>query len=301
MASNPYVNKVQLADGTTLIDISDSTATASDVASGKYFYTAAGVKTQGTASGGSAIVVTEEQDSAGGIIKHITAVDISSDTVDAAHLLYGYTAHNSSGTAITGEYVPSGSSLQTKSETYTPTTSQQTDTITPDTGYDGLSSVGITINAVPTGTATAPSTISGTSATVSTGTNTITLSKTVSVTPNVSTAGYISSGTAGNSNVSLTASVTTKAAATIHPSSSSQSIASGTYLTGAQTINAVTTTNLSASNILSGVTIKVGDSSDDDCVASVTGNVTFSTYYTGSSVPSSSLGVDGDIYLQTGS
>ena len=39
--------------------------------------------------------------------------------------------------------------LQTKSETYTPTTSQQTDTITPDAGYDGMDEVDITINAVP--------------------------------------------------------------------------------------------------------------------------------------------------------
>ena len=31
----------------------------------------------------------------------------------------------------------------------------------------------------------------------------------------------------------------------------------------------------------------------------VTGSVTFATYYTGNSVPSSSLGVDGDIYLQS--
>ena len=30
-----------------------------------------------------------------------------------------------------------------------------------------------------------------------------------------------------------------------------------------------------------------------------TGDVTFQHYYTGSSAPSSSLGVDGDIYLQT--
>ena len=37
----------------TALDISDTTAVASDVASGKYFYTSAGVKTAGTASGGS--------------------------------------------------------------------------------------------------------------------------------------------------------------------------------------------------------------------------------------------------------
>ena len=37
----------------TALDISDTTAVASDVAQGKYFYTAAGVKTAGTGSGGS--------------------------------------------------------------------------------------------------------------------------------------------------------------------------------------------------------------------------------------------------------
>ena len=141
------------------------------------------------------------------------------------------------------------------------------------------------ISAVANGTVTAPSTISGTSATVSTGTNTLTLSKTVSVTPNVSTAGYISAGTAGNSTVSLTASVTTKAAATITPGTTSQTIAAGTYLTGAQTIAG--DADLVASNIVSGVQI-----------FGVTGNVVLQSYYTGSSVPSSSLGQNGDIYLQ---
>lgn len=37
----------------TAVDISDTTAVASDVAQGKYFYTSLGVKTAGTASGGS--------------------------------------------------------------------------------------------------------------------------------------------------------------------------------------------------------------------------------------------------------
>ena len=128
----------------------------------------------------------------------------------------------------------------------------------------------VTVAAMPSGSATPAASISGTSATVSTGTNTLTLSKTVSNTPQVS-AGYVSSGTAGNTNVSLTASVTTKAATTYHPSSSQQTIASDTYLTGTQTINAVTTTNLTAANIKSGVVVQVGDSSDPDSVTSVTG------------------------------
>lgn len=42
------VNKVQLADGTTLIDITDTTASAADVAEGVVFYTADGVRTVGT-------------------------------------------------------------------------------------------------------------------------------------------------------------------------------------------------------------------------------------------------------------
>lgn len=48
---NPYVNKVT-ANGQTLIDLTQDTAIASDVASGKYFHLATGERVAGTASGG---------------------------------------------------------------------------------------------------------------------------------------------------------------------------------------------------------------------------------------------------------
>jgi len=110
----------------------------------------------------------------------------------------------------------------------------------------------------------------------------------VSVTPNVSTAGWVSSGTAGTITMSAssnTQQLTTKAATTYTPGTTDQTMASGQYLTGVQTIKG--SANLVSSNILNGVQI-----------FNVTGNVEFNSYYTGTSAPSSSLGSDGDIYLQ---
>lgn len=164
--------------------------------------------------------------------------DTSDATLDSGNkMLSGNTAY-ANGTKYTGTITSKSSSDLTASGA----------TVTAPAGYYASNAS----KSVASGSATAPSTISGTSATVSTGSNTITLSKTVSVTPSV-TAGYVSSGTAGNSSVSLTASVTTKAAATITPGTSNQTIASGTYLTGAQTISG--DANLVASNIKAGTSI----------------------------------------------
>ena len=165
--------------------------------------------------------------------------DVSDATLNNGNkMLSGNTAYGANGTKYTGSIA---------SKTGTDITASG-DTVTVPAGYYSSQQT----KTVASGSATAPASISGTSATVSTGTNTLTLSKTISVTPTVS-AGYVSSGTSGNSSVSLTASVTTKGATTYTPGTSDQTIASGTYLTGAQTISG--DADLVASNIKSGVTI----------------------------------------------
>lgn len=79
------VDTADAAGGTvrtiTAVDISDTTAIASDVASGKYFYTADGTKTAGTATGGT-VVVTDVSNTTG------TTAAITADSSTTAHSIY---------------------------------------------------------------------------------------------------------------------------------------------------------------------------------------------------------------------
>ena len=87
---------------------------------------------------------------------------------------------------------------------------------------------------------------------------------------------YILSGHSAYDNAGnlIVGTISSKAAATYYPSTSDQTIASGQYLSGTQTIKAVKLTNISAANIKYGVTVEVGDASDTDRVTSVAGTFT---------------------------
>ena len=247
-----------IVNGDINMDVTQTTATASDVLYGKTLIIADGTMATGTIQTVTAGTPTATK---GTVSNH--SISVTPSVVNTTGYITGGTKNGTAVTINASELV---------SGTYTVNSNGTKDI----TNYASIS--------VPSGNATAPTSITGTAATVSTGTNTLTLTKSVSVTPSV-TAGYVSSGTAGNSSVSLTANVTTKAAATITPSTTNQTIAAGTYLTGTQTIAG--DADLIADNIISTANI-----------FGVQGNVVVQNYYTGSSIPSSSLGQNGDIYLQ---
>ncbi len=309
---NTYVNKVVQSNGTVLIDITDTTAVASDVAQGKYFYTASGEKVQGTASGAAVIAVEDELDSHGGTIRHITGVSLLGDTVTAATLLSGVTAHAADGTALTGTYVAptaktaddvtvSGATVTVPAGAYssqvqksvasgtagTPTASKGTVSnhaisVTPSV----TNTTGYITGSTKTGTAVSVSAselVSGTLTISSSGTKDVTNYASASVAAGTAGTPTASKGTVSNHSISVTPSVTNTA---------------GYISSGTKTGTAVT---VSASELVSGSqTITSNGTTDVTNLASVTVAVPIVTYYTGSSAPSSSLGSNGDIYLQTG-
>jgi hypothetical protein len=166
--------------------------------------------------------------------------------------------------------------LQTKSVTYTPSTSQQTEQVTPDQGYDGLDKVNVTVDAVASGSVVVDTkTITVTSPfsfNASTGKISSHILNTVQGTATV-TPGYVDSATPGDIHVytNKDQQLDVVGATTYYPSTSDQTIATQQYLTGAQTIKGVTYSGLDAGNIKKDVVVKIGDSADDDRILSVTG------------------------------
>lgn len=216
----------------------------------------AGTPTASKSVSGSTATITPSVTNTTGYITGSTKTG-TAVTVSASELVSGTKSITANGTGIdVTEYasvdvaVPGSTpSLQAKTG-IAPSTSSQT--VTADTGYDGLSSV--QIDAMPSGVVVPATAISSSGgATITTETGKIVLTKTVNNVPQVTTAGYVTSGTLGDTSVTLRATANIQGAQTITPGTSDQTIAASTWLTGAQTISG--DANLVAGNIKSGTSI----------------------------------------------
>lgn len=168
--------------------------------------------------------------------------------------------------AIPSNYVGSGVTQRTSADLFASGA-----TVTAPAGYYASSAS----KAVASGSATTPATTITANPSISVfadGSISSSVSASKIVTPTV-TEGYVSAGTGGYISVSgsNTHQLTTLSARTYHPATADRTISRSQYLIGNQTIKGVLLTNLTAENIALGVTVKVGDSDNDQCITSVTG------------------------------
>lgn len=153
--------------------------------------------------------------------------------------------------------------LQSKTKSYTPSETAQSETVTADVGYDGLDEVSVSVGAI--------------------------------------SSNYVGSGVARKSSSDLTASgATVSVPAGYYESNASKAVSNGTEGTPTATKSAVSNHTISVTPSVTNSAGYISGGTKTGTAVTVTAEelISFSTIYTGGSAPSAATGVDGDIYLQ---
>lgn len=144
-------NKI-VYNGNTLIDLTGDDVTAADVLSGKTFHGKDGESASGSMTNRGAVTGTIASRTGTYTIQagyHNGSGTVGISSTEQAKLIAGNIKHGVTLLGVLGTYNGDGTSMQSKSKTYTPAASQQQETISADAGYDGLSSVSVTVAAIP--------------------------------------------------------------------------------------------------------------------------------------------------------
>ena len=149
--ANQYVNKVQKSDGTTIIDITDTTATAADVSTGKYFYAVSGEKTEGLNAGGNAFLISDTTDTAGGTIRTATAIEVAGTKSITDNGTYDVTSFASADVSVPASAVDSGTKSITTNGTHDVVGYASANVAVPASAVDtGTKSISISANGTTT-------------------------------------------------------------------------------------------------------------------------------------------------------
>ena len=243
----------------------DATATSSDILYSKTAYVNGNLVTGSYKVANNINVLSDELTFANKDWYEVIPSEISDSSATAKVTVYrpdlllpGNIRNNVVIAGVTGTY--SGETITLQDKTVTFTGDGQEVTFDSNLGYDGLNKV----------TIEGPSNLVASN--VAAGVTIAGVQGTFTDDATATSADILPGASAYINGHLVQGNITTKTAATYVVSNTDRTIAANQYLTGAQEILGVTTSNLLTENIKNGVTIKVGDSADASRIIEVVGS-----------------------------